>query len=127
MDGQSLTVRSALSHLGWQGFIQSILMSSKLNLLTEFSNSIFMKFGFKAYWCWTFSTSRPTFYNIQKLNLCSKTNINNIVCTPPPLFCWGGGGGSWTSHQIFKKGGLRGLPLWGGACNFTKKNKIWNI
>ena len=47
MDGQSLTVRSALSHLGWQGFIQSILMSSKLNLLTEFSNSIFMKLVLK--------------------------------------------------------------------------------
>ena len=41
----------------WQGFIQAILMSSrwhkKLNFLIEFSNSIFIKFYFEAYWCWT--------------------------------------------------------------------------
>ena len=39
-----------------QGFIQAILMpgrqQKKLNLLTEFSNLIFVKFYFKAYWCW---------------------------------------------------------------------------
>ena len=38
-----------------QGYIQTILMSGrwhkKLNLLTEFSNSIFIKFYSKAYWC----------------------------------------------------------------------------
>ena len=39
--------------VGTQGFIQAILMSGrrhkKLNLLIEFSNSIFMKFYFKAH------------------------------------------------------------------------------
>ena len=40
-----------------QGFIQAILMSCRqhkiLNLLIEFSNSIFIKICFKAYWCGT--------------------------------------------------------------------------
>ena len=44
--------------VGQQGFIQGIFMSRrryrKLNLLIEFSNSIFIKFYFKAYWRWTF-------------------------------------------------------------------------
>ena len=39
-----------------QGFIQAILMSvrlyKKLNLLIEYSNSMFIKFYFKAYWFW---------------------------------------------------------------------------
>ena len=40
-----------------EGFIQAILMSGRrhkiLNLLIEFSNSIFIKIYFKAYWRWT--------------------------------------------------------------------------
>ena len=40
-----------------QRFIKAIWMSvrryRKLNLLIEFSNSIFIKFYFKAYWCQT--------------------------------------------------------------------------
>ena len=41
-----------------QGFIPAILMSvrqyKKLNLLLEFSNSIFIKFYFKAFWHWSY-------------------------------------------------------------------------
>ena len=41
-----------------QGFIQALLMSGRqhkmLNLLSEFSNSIFIKIYFKAYWYWTY-------------------------------------------------------------------------
>ena len=66
-----------------------------------------------------------------------------IVCTPPPLSA--GGGGSWASNQIFKKGGLmldRSSTFRGGCwkregdffqgrgcCNFHIKKliKIWNI
>ena len=40
-----------------QGFIQAILMSGrrhrKLSLLIEFLKSIFIKYYFKASWCWT--------------------------------------------------------------------------
>ena len=39
-----------------------------------------------------------------------------IVCTPPP-FLQGGGGGSWASDQIFKKGeGLTGSQFLEGRC-----------
>ena len=41
-------------HINPKGFMQAILMGGrrhkKLNLVVEFSNSIFIKFYFKAYW-----------------------------------------------------------------------------
>ena len=49
-----------------QGFIQTILMSirqqKKLNLLIEFSNSIFIKFYFKVLWRWNFVQNTLTFF-----------------------------------------------------------------
>ena len=48
------TVKKTIFYIHIQGFIQAILMSirwhKKLNLLIEFSNSIFIKFYFKAFW-----------------------------------------------------------------------------
>ena len=53
MEGHKCSVK-AKSQAGNLGFIQAILMSGrrykKLSLLIEFSNSIFIKFYFKAYW-----------------------------------------------------------------------------
>ena len=52
---ESLLQIDTLILLGTQGFTQAILMTGrqhkKLNLLTEFSNSVFIKLYFKAYWC----------------------------------------------------------------------------
>ena len=48
-----------------QGFIQAILKSGRqhknLNLLIEFSNSIFKKLCFKAYWRWTYIQNKRAY------------------------------------------------------------------
>ena len=36
--------------------------TKKPNLLIEFSNSIFIKFYFKAYWCWTCIQNKSAYY-----------------------------------------------------------------
>ena len=46
--------RNSLKNLPKQGFVQAILMSGRRHKkLIEFSNSIFLRFYFKAYWRWT--------------------------------------------------------------------------
>ena len=56
----------------YQGFIQAIFMSvrrhKKLNLLIEFSNWIFIKFFFKAYWHWTYIQNKLGGYVSSILN-----------------------------------------------------------
>ena len=48
------TVKKIIFYIHIQGFIQAILMSirrhKKLNLVIEFSNPIFIKVYFKAFW-----------------------------------------------------------------------------
>ena len=46
--------RNSLKNLPKQGFVQAILMSGRRHKkLIEFSNSIFLRFYFTAYWRWT--------------------------------------------------------------------------
>ena len=122
--------RNSLKNLPKQGFVQAILMSGRRHKkLIEFSNSIFLRFYFKAYWRWTCIQNKlgllgffylrylfvhqiqkgqiffrgftpwtptrvpsmstlwsiqhlenpPAFYNIRKLNLCSKTDISKAT------------------------------------------------
>ena len=39
----------------------------------------------------------------------------NIVCTPPPLFCWGSGVGFEPATKLSKRGGLTGRQFLEGA------------
>ena len=70
------------SNVAKQEFIQAILMSSrqhkKLNLLIEFSNSIFRKFYFKAYWHWTYIQYKIGYYVSSILNHLFVLQMSNV-------------------------------------------------
>ena len=55
------------------------------------------------------------------------SDATHSVHPPPPLFFWRGGGRSWTSYQISKKGGLgRTSTLRGGYCKI-RGNFLWGV